>query len=125
MTGWVCPNDPGCEHAAAVHDVYDVDDPYPACCAEGCRCGHPGDAVCVRADDGTVTVRRADPLILVANDLLTSKYLEPWFTTDGGETIQLDTAGDYRYRYVRPGRPGSQTMVYARMGADEDTERGE
>ena len=44
VNGFGCPNDPGCEHPSFVHDVYDYDDPYPTCCAEGCRCGHPGDA---------------------------------------------------------------------------------
>ena len=36
---WLCPNEPRCGHAAAVHDVYDAEDEVPRCCAEGCMCG--------------------------------------------------------------------------------------
>lgn len=38
---WICPNEPRCPHGAALHDVYDFDDPRPTCCAEGCPCGQP------------------------------------------------------------------------------------
>lgn len=36
---WLCPNDPPCGHAAALHDVEDFGDPSPRCCFEGCTCG--------------------------------------------------------------------------------------
>lgn len=36
---WRCPNDPPCPHPGVVHDVYDLDDETPTCCAEGCGCG--------------------------------------------------------------------------------------
>src|SRR5829696_950035 len=81
-----------CEHTAYVHDRYDEADRYPTCCAPGCRCGHPGDAVVTRYPDGTVTVQRADHLIAVAHELLRSPDLEPWVLN--GEILQLDTAGE-------------------------------
>lgn len=62
MNSFTCPNTPRCEHPGFLHDAYDHDDPYPTCCADGCRCGHPGDADLVRHADGTVTVSRADHL---------------------------------------------------------------
>lgn len=37
---WLCPNTPRCPHGAILHDVYDADDPTPACCVDGCPCGH-------------------------------------------------------------------------------------
>lgn len=53
-----------------------------------------GDAVCVRHSDGTVTVTRADPLIQVTPELLENCESWAW----DGVTLQLDTAGEYRYR---------------------------
>jgi len=35
---WLCPNG-RCEHGAILHDVYDMEDQHPTCCAEGCDCG--------------------------------------------------------------------------------------
>ncbi len=28
-----------CGHAWMFHDIEEMDDPNPTCCAEGCRCG--------------------------------------------------------------------------------------
>lgn len=54
-----------------------------------------------RHDDGTVTVEHADPVIWVCEGLL--EHVEPWALPDGTwETLQLDTAGEYRYRKVGP-----------------------
>ncbi len=36
---WRCPNNPACAHAAAFHDIEDLEDEIPRCCVEGCRCG--------------------------------------------------------------------------------------
>lgn len=111
MTTFGCPNTPPCAHPSYIHDVYDMDDLYPTCCVEGCRCGHPGEAVVQRHDDGTVTVLQADHLIKVSKTLLNSPDLEPWVKQ--GDIIQLDTAGHYRYRYLRPLRDG--VLVYERI----------
>lgn len=35
---WLCPNGE-CQHGAILHDVYDLEDTRPTCCAEGCTCG--------------------------------------------------------------------------------------
>lgn len=95
----LCPNEPRCPHVAAFHDIYEPGDPYPTCCAEGCRCGKPGTATCARNDDGTVVVLDADPVILVAQELLDNA--EPWAWDAEREVLQLDTAGEFRYRYLR------------------------
>jgi hypothetical protein len=39
MNWWRCPNEPPCPHGGLVHDVYDLEDEVPRCCAEGCMCG--------------------------------------------------------------------------------------
>jgi hypothetical protein len=36
---FACPNLPPCGHPGFVHDIYDLDDRHPRCCAEGCTCG--------------------------------------------------------------------------------------
>jgi hypothetical protein len=101
-----CPNDPPCGHY--LHDVWDREDPYPSCCTEGCRCGHPGDATLRRADDGTVTVLRADPVVRVARELYTEWGLHP------DEVWTLDTAGEYRYRFLRD-EGGPAGIIYGRI----------
>lgn len=103
-----CPN--GCGHLAMHHDIYEDGDPYPTCCCSDCRCGQPGDAVCVRAEDGTVTVQRADPVIRVSRDLL--DQAEPWVWD--GETLTLDTAGEYRYSYLRPDPVQQRVLIFGR-----------
>lgn len=35
-----CPNTPPCPHSALSHDIWAHDDPRPACCVDGCDCGH-------------------------------------------------------------------------------------
>lgn len=104
-----CPNDPPCGHYW--HDIYEPGDPYPTCCAEGCRCGHPGDAVLQRYDDGTVAVVRADPVIRVSRELL--DQAEPW--AYDGEILQLDTFGDYRYRYLRRDPRDDRVAIFGRV----------
>lgn len=108
MTWWKCPNEPPCPHGGGLHDVHDLDDPIPTCCVDDCRCGHPGTATVQRNDDGTLTVLQADPVIRVTRDLLTSLALGP------DDVLQLDTAGRYRYRYIRPAEQGDS--IYARVG---------
>jgi hypothetical protein len=46
-----CPNGT-CPHASGVHDIYELGDPYPTCCAGGCGCGRPGRAVIQKLDFG-------------------------------------------------------------------------
>jgi hypothetical protein len=104
-----CPNQPSCGHFR--HDIYDVGDPYPTCCEEGCRCGHPGVAVLQRNDDGTVTVVKADPVIQVSRELLDGA--EPWAWD--GTTLTLDTAGTYRYAYLRPDAEDERVAIFGRV----------
>lgn len=111
MSGPLCPNDPPCGHAW--HDIYDPGDPYPACCTEGCRCGQPGDAVLTRHADGAVTVDRADPVIRVAQELLDEA--EPWAWNPGSEVLTLDTAGRYRYQYLRPDPRDGRVLIFGRI----------
>lgn len=59
-----------------------------------------GDAVMVRHADGTRSVERADPVIRVSTELLTSPDNDPDVIEPDG-TLRLDTAGEYRYRFVR------------------------
>lgn len=95
-----CPNDPPCPHLAALHDIYEPGDPYPTCCMEGCRCGHPGEAVLHRHDDNTVTVESADQVIRVSRELLDDLGPPTWCAET--DTLTLDTAGEYVYRHLRP-----------------------
>lgn len=105
-----CPNDPPCGHVW--HDIYEPGDPYPTCCIEGCRCGHPGEAVLSRNHDtGAVTVLSADPVIRVSRDLLDSA--EPWAWD--GETLTLDTAGTHRYRELRPDPRDARVLIFGRV----------
>lgn len=94
-----CTADPPCGHLAMHHDIYEEGDPYPTCCASDCRCGQPGDAMVQRSDEGVVTVVSAAPVIRVSKELLDTA--EHWGVWDG-ETLTLDTAGEYRYQYLRP-----------------------
>lgn len=36
---WRCPNNPPCPHPGLLHDIEDLEDTSPTCCAEGCKCG--------------------------------------------------------------------------------------
>lgn len=106
-----CPNESSCGHVW--HDVYELGDPYPTCCDEGCRCGHAGDAVLRRDADGTVTVERADPVIRVSRELL-EQAPEAW----DGDVLTLDTAGVYRYTYLRPDpEEPSRALIFGRVKA--------
>jgi hypothetical protein len=100
-----CPNVPPCGHA--LHDIYEPGDPYPTCCAEGCRCGHPGTATLRRHDDGTVTVIDADPVIRISRELAAELDLHP------DKPLVLDTAGEYRYHFLRD-LGGPDGIIYGR-----------
>lgn len=100
VSPWLCPNGT-CAHPAFLHDRYDDEDPYPTCCAEGCRCGHPGEATFRRdTRTGSVTVIHADPVITVTREV----WDEMGWTLD--EVFSLDTAGQHRYQYLRPADRG-------------------
>jgi hypothetical protein len=108
-----CPNQPPCGHFW--HDIYDYDDPYPTCCEEGCRCGHPGEAVIKRHDDGTLTVEHADPVIRVSRELLdemAAARSPQWDPTS--EVLLLDTAGTFRYEYLRPDPADVRVAIFGR-----------
>lgn len=109
-----CPNEPACAHLGVEHDIYELGDPWPTCTIEGCRCGHPGTASVYRAEDGTRTVADADPVILVARELLDNA--EPGVWDPDAEVLTLDSAGEYRYRYLRPGQQPDQ-LVFGRLAA--------
>lgn len=103
-----------CEHLAAVHDIYEPGDPYPTCCADGCRCGQPGEAELYRQADGTITVVRADPVIRVGPAILDQlARREPWAWD--GETLTLDTAGEHRYQCLRPDPANERVSVFGRV----------
>jgi hypothetical protein len=108
-----CPS--GCGHLAALHDVYDVDDPYPTCCAEGCPCGKPGEAMVRRLDDGTVEVLAAPPVIRLSRELLDQMAADasPLWNPDT-EVLLLDTAGQYRYGYLRPDPADRRVAIFGR-----------
>lgn len=58
MTGpWVCPNTPHCPHPGVVHDIEDLEDQRPACCVEGCYCGHPDPDASRRLDMALIAQR--------------------------------------------------------------------
>lgn len=103
-----CPNDPPCGHS--LHDIYDAEDPYPSCCVEGCRCGHPGTATLQRHEDGRITVLDADPVIRVAREAAAEFGLHP------DQEWVLDTAGRYRYRFLRD-EGGPEGIIYGRVKA--------
>lgn len=59
-----------------------------------------GRAVVIRNGDGTRSVKHADAEIWVSTELLASPDNDPDFIEPDG-TLRLDTAGEYRYRFVR------------------------
>ena len=107
-----CPNDPPCPHGGIFHDIYEPGDPYPTCCL--CECGHPGDAVMQRNHEtGVVTVVEADPVIRVSRELL--DQAEPWAYDREREILQLDTAGEWRYEYLRPDPSHDRVLIFGRI----------
>ena len=87
----------------------------------------PGTAELVRHDDGTVTVRRADPVIAVDPAVLTE--LGPAHLEADG-TLRLDTAGTYRYQHVGERTVHGRTeRIYRRLhrptNTDSDGRRGD
>ena len=105
---WRCPNGT-CPHPGMLHDRYDDEDPYPTCCAEGCRCGHPGDVTLQQDADGTVTVLAAAPVLLVGR----ARWVEMGEPLD--DPFALDAAGKYVYRYLRPAEDGHGGVIIGRV----------
>lgn len=71
---WLCPNEPPCPHARVVHDVYDLDDPLPRCCAWGCDCGRKPEPVthqCPVGDGGLTPCCGLTPFELPGTDRIT------------------------------------------------------
>jgi hypothetical protein len=62
---WRCPNDPPCPHGGVLHDIYDLEDTVPRCCAEGCDCGMriPQSCGCVTASGRVVRECGSHPVI--------------------------------------------------------------
>lgn len=110
-----CPNGT-CGHLAALHDVYDDEDPYPTCCYGDCKCGHPGDAVVTRHADGSVTVDRADPVIRVSTELLDDMADAASGQWDPDSMVLiLDTAGEHRYEYLRSDPAAEKVAIFGRV----------
>lgn len=95
---------PLCTHPATSHRPYDDEDPYPRCCRPGCRCGAPGHVSMQRHAAGEVTVLHADPVLEVEGEV--------WSTMGWKETepFALDTAGLFRYAYLRR-LPGGRVLI--------------
>lgn len=76
-----------------------------------------GTAIVKMGADEVRYVVRADPVILVDDELLRPGALMPgiWEPGDGGGTLTLDSAGTYRYRYVR--RYDGRLHVFERIAA--------
>lgn len=72
----------------------------------------PGEAQLTRHSDGRVTVDHADPVIRVSQALLDNAA--PGVVAEDG-TLVLDTAGEYRYRYVR--HESDDVLIYSRIGS--------
>lgn len=100
-----------CSHWGGLHDIYEVGDPYPACCVGGCRCGHPGDAIIRRDANGTRYVDRADRVIRVSRELLDNADRDVW----DGETLTLDSAGEYRYVHLRRDSRDERVDIFGRV----------
>lgn len=99
-----------CSHWGGLHDIYEPGDPYPTCCVDGCRCGHPGDAIVRQDADGTRHVERADRVIRVSRELLDDAKPDVW----DGETLTLDSAGEYQYTYLRADPDDSRVAIFGR-----------
>jgi hypothetical protein len=108
-----CPNIPPCPHGGMFHDIYEPGDPYPTCCMGECGCGKPGTAMLQRWEDGTIYVLAADPVIRVTRELL--DQAEPWAYDGEREILQLDTAGQWRYRYLRPDPSQERVLIFGRI----------
>jgi hypothetical protein len=79
------------------------------------HCGAiPGTATVVWHDDGTRTIDHADRVISVAVSLLQHDGLAPDVIEPDG-ILRLDTAGEYRYRFVRA--QDEHTHIYERITA--------
>ncbi len=99
-----------CPHPGAAHDIYEPGDPYPTCCVEGCECGHPGNATLLRRD-GVITVTDWSPVIEVTRELLEMASPSHW----DGETLTLDTAGEYRYQTLRRDPHNEHVLIFGRV----------
>lgn len=73
---------------------------------------HIDDAIVVRHDDGTRTVTSAAEIIRVSAELLSQLHDDRDIVEADG-TLRLDTAGEYRYRYLRSETP--HVLLYKRV----------
>lgn len=99
-----------CPHPAGAHDIYELGDPYPTCCVEDCTCGQPGNATLLR-QDGVITVTDWSPVILVSHELLDGASSQFW----DSETLTLDTAGEYRYQFLRRAPGNERVSIFGRV----------
>lgn len=76
---------------------------------------HPriGEATIVRHDDGTRTVTSAAPVIRVATEVLAQMGADDSDVIEADGTLRLDSAGEYRYRYLRI--ENENTLLYERI----------
>lgn len=73
-----------------------------------------GEATVARRDDGSRFVIHADPIIRVSTELLNGELAADVVEPD--DTLRLDTAGEYRYRFVRA--EDERTHIYRRVTDD-------
>jgi len=66
-----------------------------------------------RSQDGEVVVVHADPVIRVAREVL--NLAEAWDADN--EVLTLDTAGEYRYHYLRPDPGNRRALIFGRIVA--------
>lgn len=72
-----------------------------------------GEVIVKKHADGTLSIERADPVVLVAKELLDN----PGLVTYADGVLTLDTEGEYRYRRVRSHDEHSD--VFHRITPDE------
>jgi hypothetical protein len=107
-----CPNGT-CPHVSGVHDIYEMGDPYPTCCMEGCECGHPQE-VTLRVDTTTghrSVVGYVPYVIRVAAESLPQMVAEAW----DGETLTLDSGGICRYQLLRRDPRDDRMLIFGRI----------
>lgn len=72
-----------------------------------------GEVIVKKHADSTLTIEHADPVVLVAKDLL----INPGLATYADGVLTLDPAGEYRYRRVRS--HDEHADVFHRITPDE------
>lgn len=64
-------------------------------------------------ESGKVEVVHADPVIRISREVL--DQAEPWAYDREREILQLDTAGQWRYQYLRPDPSQERVLIFGRI----------